>query len=229
MNRALAIKQAIQAIDLYVNGGKGSGNFGHAGRPGRRGGSGTGGSDPSVSRKLGFAFNKLTEAQNKADDLYEQEFEWAVQMTVVEKARQALNQTFRSEFLRRGLDMSKVTKDQLEWAEGNGPRDPKTGQYYSEPDLQKHKNSPEHKLHRQLTQDTLRASGIKELTLYRGTRKGEPEARGYTSFTTSKAVAGTFGHNIVTKKVKLKDIVSHHQVQWNSTYASEQEVVVDLH
>ena len=45
MNRALAVKQAIQAISLYVNGGKGSGNFGHAGRPGKRGGSGSGGLD----------------------------------------------------------------------------------------------------------------------------------------------------------------------------------------
>lgn len=229
MNRNQAILKAIQAIALVINGGKGSGNFGHAGRPGKRGGSGAGGSDPSVSKQLGFSFKKRKEAQNKANDLYDQEFEWAAQMTVVAKAEQAINHIFKSEFLKRGLDFSKVTKDQLEWAEGNGPRDTKTGEYYSEPDLQKHKDSPEHKLHRQLTQDTLRASGIKELTLYRGVRKGEPDPKGYTSFTTSKTVAETFGPKIVSKKVQLKDIVAHHQVQWNSTYASEQEVVVDLH
>ena len=76
MNRNQAILKALQAISIVINGGRGSGNFGHAGRPGKRGGSGTGSSDPSVSSKLGFVFNKLTEAQNKADDLYEQEFEW---------------------------------------------------------------------------------------------------------------------------------------------------------
>ena len=50
MKRNEAIKQAIKAISMVINGGKGSGNFGHAGRPGKVGGSGEGGvSDSSTS------------------------------------------------------------------------------------------------------------------------------------------------------------------------------------
>lgn len=50
MKRNEAIKQAIEAISMVINGGKGSGNFGHSGRPGKVGGSGEGGaSDSSTS------------------------------------------------------------------------------------------------------------------------------------------------------------------------------------
>lgn len=50
MKRNEAIKQAIKAISMVINGGKGSGNFGHSGRPGKVGGSGEGGaSDSSTS------------------------------------------------------------------------------------------------------------------------------------------------------------------------------------
>lgn len=229
MNRALAVKQAIQAISLYVNGGKGSGNFGHTGRPGKRGGSGSGGLDSLVIKQLSSSFKQRVKAEKEANKLPQESFEWVVQMTVANKARQLINRIFRDEFDKRDLDLSKIVKDQLEWSEGNGPRDKNTGKYYSIPDLQKNKNTPEHKLHRQLTQDTLRASGIKELTLYRGVRKNEPNPRGYTSFTTSEDIARTFGNRIVAKKVQLKDIVTHYQVQWDSAYISEREVIVDLH
>lgn len=37
------LKNKIAELEAYLNGGKGSGNFGHAGRPGQRGGSGKGG------------------------------------------------------------------------------------------------------------------------------------------------------------------------------------------
>ena len=50
MNRNQAILKAIQVIALVINGGKGSGNFGHAGRPGKLGGSGSGGLDSLVSK-----------------------------------------------------------------------------------------------------------------------------------------------------------------------------------
>lgn len=230
MNRTEVILESIRAISAIVNGGKGSGNFGHGGRPGKVGGSGSGGSvDTDTVKSLSKSFKSRVDAQRRADEIPEDDFKWAAEMTVVATAQNAMNRTFRNEFEKRGLDISRVVKDQIEWAEGNGPRDTKTGEYYSEPDLQKHRNSPEHKLHRKLTQDTLRASGITELTLYRGVREGEPEAKGYTSFTTNKAVAGTFGGTIITKKVPVKDIVSHHQVHWHSTYFSEQEVIVDLH
>ncbi len=43
MKRNEAINQAIKAISMVINGGRGSGNFGHAGRPGKVGGSGEGG------------------------------------------------------------------------------------------------------------------------------------------------------------------------------------------
>lgn len=36
------LKNKIAELEAYLNGGKGSGNFGHAGRPGKRGGSGKG-------------------------------------------------------------------------------------------------------------------------------------------------------------------------------------------
>lgn len=50
MKRNEAINQAIKAISMVINGGKGSGNFGHAGRPGKVGGAGEGGaSDSSTS------------------------------------------------------------------------------------------------------------------------------------------------------------------------------------
>lgn len=38
------LKDKVECLDVLLNGGKGSGNFGHAGRPGKRGGSGRGGS-----------------------------------------------------------------------------------------------------------------------------------------------------------------------------------------
>lgn len=38
MNRQQAIKNAVVALSLLLNGGKGSGNWGHMGRPGKRGG-----------------------------------------------------------------------------------------------------------------------------------------------------------------------------------------------
>lgn len=45
MNRKQAVNYAIQVVSSYLNGGKGSGNFGHGGRPGKVGGSSsTGGS-----------------------------------------------------------------------------------------------------------------------------------------------------------------------------------------
>lgn len=229
MNRNQTILKAIQAIALAINGGKGSGNFGHAGRPGKRGGSGSGGLDSLVSKQLSSSFKQRAKAEEEANKLPQESFEWVVQMTIANKAKQSINGIFKHEFDKRGLDMSKVVKDQLEWSEGNGPRDKNTGEYYSMPDLEKNKNTPEHKLHRQFTQDTLRASGIKELTLYRGVRKNEPNPRGYTSFTTSEDIARTFGNRIVAKKVQLKDIVTHYQVQWDSAYISEQEVIVDLH
>lgn len=37
------LKDKMAVLESYLNGGKGSGNFGHAGRPGQRGGSGKGG------------------------------------------------------------------------------------------------------------------------------------------------------------------------------------------
>ena len=42
MNRQQAIKNAVVALSLLLNGGEGSGNWGHLGRPGKRGGSGAG-------------------------------------------------------------------------------------------------------------------------------------------------------------------------------------------
>lgn len=42
MNRQQAIKNAVVALSLLLNGGEGSGNWGHMGRPGKRGGAGTG-------------------------------------------------------------------------------------------------------------------------------------------------------------------------------------------
>lgn len=36
------IEERVDKLEKLINGGKGSGNFGHAGRPGKRGGSGTG-------------------------------------------------------------------------------------------------------------------------------------------------------------------------------------------
>lgn len=37
------LSKKVGILDVLINGGKGSGNFGHAGRPGKRGGSGKGG------------------------------------------------------------------------------------------------------------------------------------------------------------------------------------------
>lgn len=42
MNRQQAIKNAVVALSLLLNGGEGSGNWGHLGRPAKRGGSGSG-------------------------------------------------------------------------------------------------------------------------------------------------------------------------------------------
>lgn len=42
MNRQQAIKNAVVALSLLLNGGEGSGNWGHMGGPGKRGGSGAG-------------------------------------------------------------------------------------------------------------------------------------------------------------------------------------------
>lgn len=229
MNRNQAILKAVQVITMVINGGKGSGNFGHAGRPGKRGGSGTGGAYASVSEQLGRRFNTRVKAQKKADALAYKDFDYYSEMTIVNQEEKLINEIFVDQFKKHGLDINKVTVNQLDWSEGNGPRDSRTGEFLSEPNLQKNKNRPEHKLHRQLTQDTLRSAGITELTLYRGIREGEPDARGYTSFSTNKAVAETFGSRVMTKKVKIKDVVAHYQVHYKSNYPSEQEVIVDLH
>lgn len=49
-------------LDTFYNGGKGSGNFGHAGRPGKRGGSGSGQgdskADPEIAEILEASFKK---------------------------------------------------------------------------------------------------------------------------------------------------------------------------
>lgn len=42
MTRNEVIRDALLALNAYLNGGKGSGNWGHLGRPGKRGGSGRG-------------------------------------------------------------------------------------------------------------------------------------------------------------------------------------------
>lgn len=44
----------IANIDTFYNGGKGSGNFGHAGRPGERGGSGSGKGSSSSEKKTPY-------------------------------------------------------------------------------------------------------------------------------------------------------------------------------
>ena len=229
MNRNQAILKAVQVITMVINGGKGSGNFGHTGRPGKRGGSGTGGSDLSVSEQLGRRFNTRVKAQKKADALAYKDFDYYSEMTIVNQEKKLMNEIFVEQFAKRGLNLNKVMSNQENWSEGNGPRDSKTGAYPIMPLLEKNKNSPEHTLHRQLTQDTLRSAGITELTLYRGIREGEPDARGYTSFSTNKAVAETFGSRVMTKKVKVKDVIAHYQVHYKSNYPSEQEVIVDLH
>lgn len=229
MNRNQAILKAVQVITMVINGGKGSGNFGHAGRPGKRGGSGTGGAYASVSEQLGRRFNTRVKAQKKADALAYKDFDYYSEMTIVNQEKKLMNEIFVEQFAKRGLNLNKVMSNQENWSEGNGPRDSKTGAYPIMPLLEKNKNSPEHTLHRKLTQDTLRSAGITELTLYRGIREGEPDARGYTSFSTNKAVAETFGSRVMTKKVKVKDIIAHYQVHFNTQYPSEQEVIVDLH
>lgn len=45
------LKNKIQILSEWLNGGKGSGNFGHAGRPGKRGGSGKGGGAKGLAEK----------------------------------------------------------------------------------------------------------------------------------------------------------------------------------
>ena len=229
MNRNQVILKAVQVITMVINGGKGSGNFGHAGRPGKRGGSGTGGSDLSVSEQLGRRFNTRVKAEKKANALAYKDFDYYAEMTIVNQEKKLIDETFVEQFAKRGLNLKKVVSNQENWSEGNGPRDSKTGKYPVMPLLEKNKNSPEHTLHRQLTQDTLRSAGVTELTLYRGIREGEPDARGYTSFSTNKAVAETFGSKVMTKKVKVKDIIAHYQIHFNTQYPSEQEVIVDLH
>ena len=229
MNRNEAILKAVQIIGMVINGGKGSGNWGHAGRPGKRGGSGAGGSDVSVSEQLGRRFNTRVKAEKKANALAYKDFDYYAEMTIVNQEKKIINETFVEQFAKRGLNLNKVVSNQENWSEGNGPRDSKTGQYPVMPLLEKNKNSPEHTLHRHLTQDTLRSAGITELTLYRGIREGEPDARGYTSFSTNKAVAETFGSKVMTKKVKVKDVIAHYQIHFNTQYPSEQEVIVDLH
>ena len=189
MNRNQAILKAVQAITMIINGGKGSGNWGHAGRPGKRGGSGEGGSELSVSEQLGRRFNTRVKAEKKADILPYKSFDYYSEMTIVNQEKKLMNEIFVDQFTKDGLNLSRVMLNQEDWSEGNGPRDSKTGKYPILPSLEKNKNTPEHKLHRKLTQDTLRSAGITELTLYRGVREGEPNPRGYTSFTTSKAVA----------------------------------------
>lgn len=53
----------IEELDTFYNGGKGSGNFGHAGRPGEVGGSGKGGGYSPLSDD-----EKLQRARGYADD-----------------------------------------------------------------------------------------------------------------------------------------------------------------
>ena len=48
-----ALKEKVELLEQYLNGGKGSGNFGHSGRPGKVGGSGSGKGGVSTGGKEG--------------------------------------------------------------------------------------------------------------------------------------------------------------------------------
>lgn len=62
------LKEKVESLELLLNGGKGSGNFGHAGRPGEVGGSAPSGSSRSVSSENLRAKLKGTDLEDFADD-----------------------------------------------------------------------------------------------------------------------------------------------------------------
>ena len=102
MNRNQAILKAVQAITMIINGGKGSGNWGHAGRPGKRGGSGEGGSELSVSEQLGRRFNTRVKAEKKADILPYKSFDYYSEMTIVNQEKKLMNEIFVDQFTKDG-------------------------------------------------------------------------------------------------------------------------------
>ena len=59
----------MEELDTFYNGGKGSGNFGHAGRPGEIGGSGSGGGKSAEDR----AFDKVMKAEEKRDKYWDED------------------------------------------------------------------------------------------------------------------------------------------------------------
>lgn len=227
-------------VDPDVNGGKGSGNWGHKGRPGMVGGS----SDidfpgynlfpklKSYAQSASKSFKKLQEATDDFETLYYAGPGWDEARRRIESTKAEISTSFRQAFFAHNLTLEYQTIKlaQLEWSEGNGPRQA-DGHYYDTPTLERiatdEKFAEAVKLHRTMTQAVLHEAGIDTLKLYRGQRLDEPSPKGYVSYADSKAIAGDFGTFIIAKEVPISDVVSHHMIDFDSKYQSESEIIVD--
>lgn len=240
-----------KAENKVENGGPGSGNFGHGGRPGQRGGSSSKGSGSTrysaktkkSNKTIDSYYKKYPALKESIRELVDQRNDWLAKEEIAantpegtdewvdvfldsQVAKEKLKTSVNRTLSKMGASTSNILALQDDWSNGNGPRDEKTGRYIATPPLETSMNDKDVSALRAITHAVLVESGQSKVKLYRGERQ-ETSPKGLTSFTTSRAVAGTFG-KVTTKTVDVTKIISHHEILLQSQYKSEAEVIVDL-
>ncbi len=125
----------------------------------------------------------------------------------------------------QGLEQSKTHQYLSDWTDGVGPRN-SNGEYMIEPSLKKVIDTPEMKLERAFQQSVLHEQGVKELQVYRG-QNSDKLPKGLQSWTTSKAVASTFGNKVYGKTVPVSKMVANNEIFLPGQY-SESEIILDI-
>lgn len=114
----------VEALEKLVNGGKGSGNFGHAGRPGEVGGSGSGiggsskaskdTSSDEMDTKLGENVKKLEERKAEIEETYKDDFsafeETVARLHAKSDFARASAQMVKKELRKQGKDAKELQK-----------------------------------------------------------------------------------------------------------------------
>lgn len=113
----LEIRNRLQELETQINGGKGSGNFGHAGRPGKVGGSAkeSGGIGSDESRKRGARRYRDNDFAHK---------DMAYVVRAVRKGQNVTLQDVENEpAIKEAFEKSKFDKDTLQEHEGDAERE----------------------------------------------------------------------------------------------------------
>ena len=177
------------------------------------------------------AYNNLQSLMDSSDTLPWGSPEYENVMSQISDEQDKLAESRVAYLSSKGIDHNVVDAQLKDWSNGIGPRDPSTGKYiFGEPDLSKNLNTPEIKAEKSFTQSVYKSAGISSIDLYRGqdAEFGNSIPKGLVSFSTSKMSARSFGEVITTKTVPVSSIISSSQLTRMSSYASENEVIVNV-